>query len=263
MFDSIYRTVQNLSLDIVAGAVILLRFFSSQLSIEIPLVVYVLLGCSVWLIYTIDHVKDSKRAQVGDRARYKFHLHHAKALYIVAILLFLICFSSAFLLTRELLFAGSLLFLLSGLYLGIHRFLAKWGLKEGYIALIYTCGILVSPFTIAERIEWDLFWLLFLLTLSNLMLFSMFEKEEDKADGFDSIATVVHPQKVDRIIFSCISVGITTILLGELSLLKGYFLLAFALYVGLFSNQRWAKSRSRYRILGDGVFLLPILMEWG
>ncbi len=262
MLSSTYKTFQNLSLDIVAGAVILLRFFSSQLSVETPFMAYVLLGGSVWIIYTIDHLKDSKRAKVGSRARYQFHLQYQRPLAGVIIMVLLICLVGIFLIPSEMLLPGGLIFLLSAVYLGLHRLLANWGLKEAYIALIYTCGVLITPFALAKCVQWDIFWLLFLLTLSNLLLFSLIERKEDSDDGFDSIATVFSKEQVDRILVVVLSVGLTTLLLGELTVVRGYFLCAFVLYGSLLANQEWARKAQRYRILGDGVFLIPILLAW-
>lgn len=260
MLTSLYRKAQYLSLDIVLGAVILLRFFSNQLQVEISVFIYLLLAGSVWLIYTIDHLRDARHAKNSKRGRYQFHDKNEKWLKVAIAIIILLCTYGVFQIELDLLISGSLIIVLSGIYLLIHQHLSKRGLKECYVALIYTIGILIAPFTALKSIEWDVAWLLFLLTLSNLILFSWFEQSEDEADEFNSIATIMDSSTMNRIILVLLSLGLASTILMEFNTITIYFLIAFVIYASLFINKNWSGQHFRYRTIGDGVFLFPILL---
>jgi len=262
MFASLYRSAQYLSLDIVLGAVILLRFFSNILSVSPSIYVYFLLGASVWLIYTIDHIKDSKKAKEALRGRYQFHLKYEKILWTLIAVLLVCCFFCLFYLERSLLVSGGVLLLLSFIYLIVQQFFSRYGAKELYVAMIYSLGILIAPFTMIRSFHLTYFFLLFLLTFLNLMLFSWFEKEEDMRDGFNSIATLFKSVMLEKVILLNLVLGLTFAILMDYSLISFYFLLAFSSYAFLFIRDKWAVKNHRYRTVGDGVFLIPILFEW-
>jgi len=261
MLKALYRKAQYLSLDIVLGAVILLRFFSSQLSVELSIYVYALLAGSVWLIYTIDHLRDAKKSKVGGRARYTFHLKHYRVLRITTVVVLLIMVLLLFFVETSILLSGLILAGLAGIYLLLQSHLSRRGLKEVYVAIVYSVGILLAPFTMRGEVHWDLIWLLFLLTVSNLILFSWFEGKEDLSDGFDSIATVLKNGTMERVILFVLSLGIASILLMQFSLITCYFLFAFILYTFLFIRKKWSMQYYRYRTIGDGVFLLPLVFD--
>lgn len=262
MLAEIYRRAQYLSLDIVLGAVILLRFFSSILSVYPSWSVYVLLGSSVWLIYTIDHLRDASKAQNSDRGRYQFHSKHSKSLKVVIGMVLITCLICLFYTSPIILVAGCTLVILSGVYLLIQHLLAKWGMKELYVSIIYTSGILLAPFVLAENVLFEVFFLLLLLTFLNLILFSWFEKADDEADGFKSIATTFSDYWLQRLILIAISVGISFSFLLETSNFSLYFLVAFMAYAFLFLARKRVRKNHLYRVIGDGIFLLPILFEW-
>ena len=73
MIGRAYRTAQILSIDIVIGAVILLRFFCAYFDVSPGWEVYVMLGGTVWLIYTADHLRDAEKTVQSKRERYLFH----------------------------------------------------------------------------------------------------------------------------------------------------------------------------------------------
>ena len=73
MIGRAYRTAQILSIDIVIGVVILLRFFCVQFGVAPGWEVYTLLGGVVWLIYTADHLRDAESKIKSSRERYLFH----------------------------------------------------------------------------------------------------------------------------------------------------------------------------------------------
>ena len=262
MILAFFRKAQHLSLDIVFGAVILLRFFSQELSVSPSWAAYFLLAASIWLIYTVDHLRDARKAVQSSRARYQFHLRHEKILKRIILLITVISSILAVYVNQAILFGGIVLVALSGVYLLIHQFLSSIGLKELYVAMVYTIGILLVPFIIAETVRWDMMMLLFLLTYANLIIFSWFEKEEDKADNFNSIATQLNDSRLEVVIFCILSLGLALSFQMNLSRVSVYFFSGFAIYAVICINRKWSRVDLRYRAIGDGVFLIPILFEW-
>ncbi|MEM6734722.1 MAG: hypothetical protein AAF620_01515 [Bacteroidota bacterium] len=262
MSPSLYRKAQYLSLDIVLGAVILLRFFSNTLVVNPPIVVYFLLGSSVWIVYTIDHIRDAKKAKICSRHRYQFHLRNEKNLRIIVLVFIVVCIGMTFYIRLSILISGMLLVGFSGIYLLVQDILAKNGLKEFYVALIYTLGILIVPFVLKGLFELKIFISLFLLSYANLIIFSWFEKGEDISDGFTSLATYVSGSVLQKIILGIISLGISISISTDLTKTGIFFLAGFFVYAALFLQDKWSCRNDRFRTIGDGIFLMPILYEW-
>src|SRR5690349_20970168 len=80
-----YRWVNILSLDVAAGAVISALFFVDITNAQVYPLSLLALGLAVWIIYTVDHLKDVYRlTQVATTNRHRFHQQHFKVLIIVA-----------------------------------------------------------------------------------------------------------------------------------------------------------------------------------
>ena len=259
MLAKFFQVLQILSIDIVLGAVILLHFFCSYFDVVPSRGIFFLLGVSVWLIYTIDHLRDARNAPKSQRIRYQFHLKHQRVLRFAIGLLTLVNGYFLLALDQRVLMGGAVLAIFAGIYLVLQDRLARIGLKELYVALIYTAGILLTPFVLGSTFSYTVFALLFLLTYSNLVLFSWFEKNEDVSDKFYSIATVVKSPKLEKVIFVVLSLGLSIAVLAKTDLATQYFSVAFVIYLFLFAKAKALKKRQLYRWLGDGVFVLPAL----
>ncbi|MEM0938527.1 MAG: hypothetical protein AAF600_00305 [Bacteroidota bacterium] len=262
MSSSLYRKAQYLSLDIVLGAVILLRFFSNTLVVDPPFVAYFLLGSSVWIVYTFDHIRDAKKAKICSRLRYQFHLRNEKNLRIIVLVFIVVCIGMTFYIRLSIFISGVFLAGFSVIYLLVQDLLARKGLKEFYVALVYTLGILIVPFVLKGLFELKIFISLFLLSYTNLIVFSWFEKEEDIYDGFTSLATYVSDSVLQKIILSMISLGISISISSDLTKTGIFFLAGFFVYATLFLQAKWSRKNCRFRTIGDGIFLMPILYEW-
>lgn len=263
MILKFYRTLQYLSIDIVIGAVILLHFFSHPFDVSIPTASYLLLGCVVWLIYTADHLRDAKLSANPGRARYLFHLKHETPLKASMTIVLLISGCCLFFLPQSILLLGGVLLLLCICYLIFQSILASVGLKECYVAGMYAAGILVSPVALSSSFDLFSFLALFVLALSNLLLFSWFEIREDRAEDICSIATQYGGQKTERIIQGLIVLGLALgfSALWSIPVYSFYLVLVLLMYWLLLSNPSWASRNQRYRTIGDGAFVLPLLFE--
>ena len=261
MIFRFYKVAQHLSIDIVLGAVILLHFFSRFLNAEISWITYCLLAGSIWIIYTVDHLRDAKTAVRTTRERYIFHAKYRRFLRLLIGIVLLLSGVMVFFLPIEIIIAGSVVAMFSVGYIFFHSFLARNGMKELYIALIYTSGIMVAPVAITRHFDVFAFVMLFVLSLLNLTLFSWFETAEDEADSFDSIATRMGKDRLKKLNLVITSIGLALALVGleyafSFSL---FFSVGFALLFLLQCYTNWARKKDRYRTIGDGVFFLAFL----
>lgn len=260
MIRRFYSVLQYLSVDIVIGAVILLRFFCAQMEVKIGLPIYFLLASAVWLIYTTDHLRDAKRAKKPKRARYLYHEQNESTLKFTMGIVIFSCIVCMFMVPMMILFGGLVLGSLSLVYLSVQFWLARYGLKELYVSIIYTSGILLAPFVLGQHFDWLIFILLFLATFLNLILFSWFEEAEDRKDRFSSIATKWKSENLEKLILGLLSIGVALSIL-HFSLVSFYFLIVFVVFSIMFLGKEKLYRLAIYRSLGDGVFLLPILLE--
>src|SRR5688572_15677356 len=71
---SLYQYVNILSLDVVAGAVICSLFFARIFNLMVSQYGLAALALTVWIIYTIDHLRDAKTIRkVASTDRHRFH----------------------------------------------------------------------------------------------------------------------------------------------------------------------------------------------
>lgn len=261
MIGRAYRTAQVLSIDIVIGAVILLRFFCAQFEVSPGWEVYVLLGGAVWLIYTADHLRDAEKSVKSNRERYVFHRKNKRSLVAVAVSVLLLLLPLIFFIPVILFLGGLALTVFSFVYLLIQHRLSRFLSKEVYVALVYSAGVLMVPFFLGQVFRWDILLLLVLLTYANLGIFSWYEREEDTVDGFRSIATELASKQLEKTQLILIITGLSISIL-TLELVATYFTIGFAIYILMMIYPSWFRVNHRYRAIGDGVFLLPILFEW-
>lgn len=261
MIGRAYRTAQILSIDIVIGVVVLLRFFCAQFGVTPGWEVYTLLGGVVWLIYTADHLRDAEQSVQSSRERYLFHKDHRKTIVVVAFIVLITLSSLTFFIPLLIFLGGIALGVFSFVYLLMQHRLSRFLSKELYVALVYSAGILMVPFLLSQTYRWDVFILLVLLTFVNLSLFSWYEKEDDLKDGFHSIATELQGWKLEKTILLLISAGLSVALISP-NVITIYFIVGFLIYALMTIFLDWFRINHRYRAIGDGVFLLPILFEW-
>lgn len=259
--------IQNLSLDVTAGAVISSLFVCKCFEVNPSPEIMLGLGIAIWLIYTIDHLRDAAGSgkEVAN-PRHAFHLKYQKVMLIAAVIVFGLGVVNALWLPFDTIKAGMILGSLCGVYFvylkvsSVHRF------KELLAALIYTAGVFAGPVSLVT--EWDLSYLilffLFLLPVTaNLFLFPLYEMEMDSRDQIASIALNEGRKKTLKL------VGLLLVLHGVLTVWsminmplytrQGYIflLMNLALVMLLIWPQKFRK-RQLYRWLGDGIFFIPL-----
>jgi 4-hydroxybenzoate polyprenyltransferase len=102
-----------------------------------------------------------------------------------------------------------------------------------------------------------------MLALINLLLFSLFDKKDDEKDKRQSFVTLSGERATRWIIIVLSSANMLLLSYlffkwNETLVVIIPFLMNTALIIIMIFN-RWFEKNSRYRLLGDAIFLLPLL----
>ncbi len=262
-----YRWLNILSIDVAAGAVICAYFFSRMAAVSIRPAGLAVLGLAVWSIYTCDHLIDARHLQrMASTERHRFHqVHFLNLLIAVLLTLSVICFL-LFFIKPEVFLWGQILLALVIVYMVINRYLNY--LKELMVAILYCAGIFLPTlaqsdlrFQFLMKPESVIFLLLVLL---NLFLFSWYETDQDKEDGHQSFALHFGPQFTKLVVvalFLLQGTALTFLFLQSKTLAIPLVMLMMTvglLLLLLFPS--WFKHAERYRLLGDAVFIFPLIL---
>jgi hypothetical protein len=261
-----YRFLNTLSLDVVTGAVISALFFGKLFQVSIRPYGLIALGLTVWIIYTIDHLRDAKKiAHQASTERHRFHQRNFPLLIVGVGVALLLDVVTIFFIRKQILEWGLILFSIVILYLIGQRSLRF--AKEVFIACLYSCGVLLPSLALTE-IQMDFSHYLIIIQFGiiawiNLLMFSWFDYEFDQHDNQNSFVTIFGKRITRMVLIGLVTLNFCLAII--LAFVYGITLLVFILLlmnttlltVFLFRN-RLAKN-DLYRLLGDAVFLLPLL----
>ena len=278
--NRIGKLAQALSLDVAFGAVCCSAMFCRLVGLEpLPWTQLWVLGGTVLLIYTADHQADVYRMPGPPLTdRHRFHWRYRRLLRPLAGMLAIGLAGAALLLPKVVIVYGLLLAGAVGAYLLVVSRLPeargrRWFHKEILVAALYTAGVWGSvavragalpPFA---RLAGVIFGV---LALQNLLLFSYLEWEEDVSQGQRSLA---RSWGTGRVLLA--TRGLTVVLVGLLAAgwdgAEGFTghaawvtLAAMTGVLGALGAFPAAFRRHyRYRLLGDGVFLLAAWALFG
>lgn len=262
--NNLYQHINILSLDVVAGAVVGALFFGSILSVSVPFLVIAALALTVWIVYTLDHLRDALSIPtIALTDRHRFHQQYFGIITSVLIIITAIDFVLVWFLPFAVVKVGGILGTTVILYLILQQYLKFF--KEFFVACLYIAGILLPSLAGLE------FHLLpehaliiakyFITALMNLLLFSLFDFQQDQHQRQHSFVTWFGPV--------CTRYGITG--LGIMNILTGFWLWTYDPGVALvfvFMNLillsvlylgRRLIVNNYYRFIGDSVFLIPVL----
>lgn len=266
------RNLRHLSIDVALGASSMMALVAAFLEVEIDAIYYFLLFLITWLIYTTDHLMDARNIpHEANTPRHRFHQKHYKPILtasIIGIFIFIVLIPrdiGSGLLRYALVLSGLvLLYFLSLIWARKTQF--RYVLKELFIALCYMVGVSLVPVATAWPVDfyaWLLLFRIFMLALSNLFLFSMFEIHPDVKDR--------HPSAIKffgiNVLNGILHVVLPLQALGSIYLMYTmdrwqYPLLLFimnSMLMLLFYFPKPFKRNEWYRVFGDGVFLVPAL----
>ncbi len=263
-----------LSLDVVTGACISTLFIADYLQVNLYIFPVLALGICVWLIYTADHLADAYQVKhPANSNRHLYHQKHFKAIGISFLVMTIIGTVMLFYLPRQLIVRGVVLTGFVGLYFLLISILKpkRFFHKEFIVAFLYATGIFLAPISNFNRlITWDiiaLFMQFFLIALINLLEFSLFEKQLDEQDNYVSFTIFYGETHTKKLVYGLFNILFTFILVTSflfahnLPCIKAE-LLIFTMGLSLFlilRNPAFFKKNERYRIVGDSVFLYPLL----
>ena len=269
-----YKILNLLSIDVALGACSMAYLISSISEVNTPLITYFILGFTVWIIYTLDHLLDANDLKNNAIApRHIFHYKYQKVLTILTISITLIIITLSFL---TLPFITILYGVIGSFFVGCHIILVTvWGKKISFlvqkelsIAISYTLGISIPSISLIEGII-DTTILIFifqcfLLAFINLCIFSYFDHQIDKEESQTSIVRLLKEEKTSILIYilfiiqlviSCISLFNNTNNSFQIILI----LMNLTLFI-IFKKYKFFRKNERYRLLGDFIFIYPIIL---
>ena len=101
---------------------------------------------------------------------------------------------------------------------------------------------------------------LFLIALTNLLLFAWFECDADSKMGQASLATRFGKKTVSTLVIILFVGGISLSFVGMISNpISWIFLLMWFVLIGLFIFNSYVAQHERYRLWGDAIFFLPLI----
>ncbi len=270
---NIFEKISILSLDVVAGVVCGCLMFARQMHVSAGWPHYFVLGSSVWLIYTTDHLLDAFRKPNLVTLRHRFHFQHRMSLIVITMIVGLATIGIAFVfLSVKVLYFGVVTGCCTVAYLLIiHLFNKKYFFKEVWISILYTVGVWGSVAILAShmrQLDWVIVSLYFLLIFQDVLILACYEVEEDSQQQMFSS---VHAQGIVRVYFwlkriseaalaSCV---VGWMFFGETrfdswvwATLTGIagVLAAITYFPKVF------RTSYLYRFLGDGILILPIVV---
>jgi hypothetical protein len=253
-----------LGIDVALGAGVLSVALAHSWSVPFQWSPYALLVIIVWLIYALDHLRDAHvhRDRIETERR-KFHANYSRLLTLVAVGMLLTLIPLLLVQTRRLLLYGSILSVFVAMYFLLIQLGILKRAKEFAAAFFYTLGICLVPMTMKELpIEFLIHGgQIFLIALANLLLFSWFDFDADKAEGFEGLISEAAMSKRLIIVLLVIQAVVSAVLLvnGFHPALEGCLLLmSLLLLLPCAHSAYWARAQ-RFRILGDGIFFLPLI----
>lgn len=273
LIQRVFQVISWLSLDVVIGAMSSLYFFQELLHVSLDWPAFVLLGLAVWTIYNLDHLLDARKIANTSSPRRAFHRRYQVILGMGILIAVLLGLVGAFLWMgwdKEFQLTLILAFSMFGCRWAIQKF-GPGLLKEVSIALFYVVGTIWLPLLRAEAA--DLSWavlifaaLFFVLALLNLWMLSFLDREEDREDGFLSIAQVYPPLHLIQWIRRLSFLGIFSSLAVFILLPSFYrpfscllLLLLLVHYLTFFQTQlSSAQKRQRMEL----AFWIPWLLLW-
>jgi hypothetical protein len=261
-----YQYINILSLDIATGAVISAQFFGKIFNVQIKPYGLMALGLTVWIIYTVDHLRDAKKIKHrASTQRHQFHQQYFHPLIFVLCMAILLDAVTIFFIRRQVFEWGLVLLSAVVFYLIVQQYLRF--LKEFFIAALYTCGILLPSITITS-IDVDLMDGLLIVQFGlvawiNLVLFSWFDHVFDQQDEQNSFVTMMG--KRTTFFFLCGLFGLNFLIavmqVAEFEFSTPVLMLGImniTLFLIFVFRNPLAKN-DLYRLIGDAVFLIPAL----
>ena len=271
MIGRFYKHIRLYSLDIVTGACICALFVARFLDVELPWPAVAALGIAAWLIYTIDHLIDAKKIKhPATIERHRIHQERFHEITTLSIVVAILGFALLFFVPAKIIYSGiTLFFFLPFYFVILHLMGSKPShYKEIIIALVYSLGIFLGPFSMNDWvIDMEaavIFFQFAIIAFINLYTFSLYEYGLDSKDGHPSMVILLGVKRsrdLVKILFSVLILSIVGLMIYNPLVWRVMVIYLLMLIVlGLvFLKRPWFEKNELYRVLGDAVFYIPVL----
>jgi hypothetical protein len=258
-----YRTLNALSIDVAIGAMCSALFLGNIVQVRVSYTSVLILGLTVWTIYTADHLLDVTRlTKAGlpcSTFRHQFHQNYFNQLKLAWIGVFFLIVALLAFTPHQVIIAGIGLASIVAVYLLFNSYLS-FG-KEFIIAAGYTCGILLpTAISVEHLLDSAIILLCFFSTvLFNVFVFSYFDLDTDGMERKQSFVRMIGLSRV-RFLFAAVltlQIGLSIasiatpqapaalLLMGMTCIMLGILYFKKSLGIDL------------SRIIGEAIFLLP------
>jgi hypothetical protein len=275
-YQLILNFINTYSILVAIGSLSSYLFFSNLFDVKPNYVLALGLSLSLWIIYTLDHLLDG--LSIGkDASSIRHREHFLKHKQMIRWMLFglIILIGLSFWVPQVYYGYVLFLFILTLLHFCINYFLSRKYtflryLKEIFVALVVTIGFVITPL-IGNEESLNLtqliyiFIIFYFINLSNLLIFSFFDRDRDHRDNMLTIAHLYSHRKLKRLIYLGIGMSTTILVIsyinGHLTLIS-FFVFASMQLTLLFitSFPSYFKFSDRYRFFGDLIYLYPIVV---
>ena len=238
---------------------------------------YALLPASVWVVYTLDHLVDARRmGPTAATPRHRFHARHAAVLWAVLVVAAVACGIGGLV---ALSWTGVAFGVGMAVLVGLHELIVKLAgsraspllVKELGVGVVFTAGTWGLPAVVRGQHGGPVPWPAVLLGVQyvllagvNLIEFSIFEARHDAAAGQTSFVRGVGRAAAWRVVagllLAQVPLAIVVVSARGDGLAEGILLVMAAGLTAVLVRPAAFVRRERYRTVGDGVFLLPLLM---
>lgn len=264
-YSSPYNILSTFSLDICIGVIGTgyLAHYCTNSTMSMHWWISLVFAC--WAIYSSEHLADGKR--MGANAIHLRHKIHAIYSRPIALLVTLSIGSIITLLVylhdTRLLGFGTVMGIACVAYIALITSKKLRCLKEALITLLYTAGvwgypILKNPETLHSSLP--IATCFCLLGYLNLMMTAQYEYQSDLHDNTKTIATELGLPRLRIWFWICA----TVFLIGNLNYITypaaKLLLVMGLLTISLFTSYPKLQHHYRYRILGEAIFWLPLLI---
>ena len=263
-----------LSLDVVAGAVVSHIAANRMPTGRTPLNIWVtiILGLVVLGIYTLDHLLDNQKPEQPRTQRHSFIRDNEAIILRLTLGSLGLAVLLSWLIPPHLWEFGITMVIVVALYLwAVSRMPMKshqQALKEPITSLIYAAGVWGSTWFLGEGISWESIVLgivFYLLTVQSLLIFSHFEAIRYR-EVFNLARWLKRPLTLGILkgitiitLLTCLTVCLMTDHRYTQRLCIMLILMSFV-HFWMLLNPEKVVSDERFRIVGELVFVLPLLV---
>lgn len=263
----LFRFLNTLSLDTALGAVAISYLIGIAGNGVSGWATYSALFISVVAIYNFDHLIDALMLnQEGDTFRHAFYQRHFIPLVYWQLLLVIIGAFIVFKLPYVIVLAGVGMLAVIGLYFWLILRALQNNLvyREVLVALGYTLAVVLPSLFSNPTLSLHFIWvilLVFLIALTNLWVFSIYDLPIDLKEKRHSIARSLQDTKL---IFLTRLLILSTLLLiiGYGTFVSDWVLAAILIlievvYWWLLEKKSWFIKGELYRLIGEAILILP------